>query len=69
MSSRAPIASKTVQQFWVSYLLEPFRFASFSFKSYMTIGGIVIAHAPKVGQVVTKIDEIETENSVSIYLI
>jgi hypothetical protein len=69
MCSGAPIANGTVQRLWVSYLLEPFQFAGLSFKSYMTIGGIVIAHAPKVGQVVTKIDEIETENSVSIYLL
>jgi hypothetical protein len=35
----------------------------------MPIGSIVIAQAPKVGQVVAKIDEIETGNSASIYLL
>ena len=49
--------------------LEPFQLASLPFKSYMPIGSIVIAQAPKVGQVVAKIDEIETGNSVSIYLL
>jgi hypothetical protein len=49
--------------------LEPFQLASLPFKSYMPIGSIVIAQAPKVGQVVAKIDEIETGNSASIYLL
>jgi hypothetical protein len=49
--------------------LEPFQLASLPFKSYMPIGSIVIALAPKVGQVLGEIDEIETGNSVSIYLL
>jgi len=47
---------------------EPYPFASLSFKSYVPIGGIVLAQAPEVGQVVAKINEIEADHSVPSYL-
>jgi hypothetical protein len=49
--------------------LFPFPFVSFLFKRNIPIGGVVIAQAPEVGQVVTEIDEIEARDPVSIYLL
>jgi hypothetical protein len=52
-----------------SVSLFSFPFVSFHFKGNIPVGGVVIAQVPEVGQVVAEIDEIETRDPVSIYLL
>ena len=52
-----------------SVSLFPFPLVGFSFKWNISIGGVVIAQAAQVSQVVAEIDEIETRDPVSIYLL
>jgi hypothetical protein len=46
-----------------------FPFVSFLFKGNIPVGGVVIPQAPEVGQVIAEIDEIETRDPISIYLL
>jgi len=51
------------------YFFIPLLFVGLFFKWDISVGGVVIAEAPKVGQIVAEIDEIETRDPVSIYLL
>jgi hypothetical protein len=51
------------------YFFIPLLFVGLFFKWDISVSGVVIAEAPKVGQIVAEIDEIETRDPVSIYLL
>jgi hypothetical protein len=47
----------------------PLPFVRFFFKRNVSIGGVVITKTPQVGQVIVQINEIETRDTDSIYLL